>query len=76
MADDSQKKIDQLLNKAMSKAKAESATLDDMLDTLKVAIAWEKVKNGLNIEEEGGFFGSTETRGRSLKEAREENDDE
>lgn len=65
----SQKKIDKLMDKAMKKAESLDAKLEDMLDVLKVAITWEKVKNGLNEDDEGSFFNTQEPKGKPLKDS-------
>ncbi len=71
----SQRKIDALLGKAMKKAESIDAKLEDMLDVLKVAITWEKVKNGLNEDEEGSFFNTQEPKGKPLKESTYEDEE-
>jgi len=48
--------IDTLVNKALSKARLDDCPLKDMLEVIKVAAAWEKVKHVVKESEEGEFF--------------------
>ena len=48
--------IDALVNIALRKAKEQDCPLKDVLDVIKVAAAWEKVKHSIKESEEGEFF--------------------
>jgi hypothetical protein len=48
--------IDKLVKIALSKAKSAEASLDEVLDVIKVAAAWEKVKHGIKDSDMGSFF--------------------
>ena len=56
-------RIDRLLNKAMSLVEAggeDSTNIDTILDVVKTAAAWEKIKHGIKDDDEGTFFDEDE----------------